>query len=173
MGRRGAATGTDAFNVDLTEVTQLAEHLRGPEVNRIIGNEMINAGQRSGRVARDNANKRITNKSGNSTGALAKSAKVGNTAKAGLTFSTDVVWSVKNVPFDYAKAHDDGRKAFSAAPGKTLRFEAYGKIIFAKSVKAAAGSKFSSRGLAVSIPTIQAEHDKAARNIARRVEALQ
>lgn len=169
----GKSTGTGAFHVDLTEVTQLAEHLRGPRVNRIIGDEMVGAGQRSGRKARDSANRFITNKSGNSTGRLAKSATVDTRVSAGLTFTTDVVWSVRDVPFDYAYVHDKGRGPVYASPGKWLHFFAYGKEFFLKSVGPAAGSDFTGKGLSAAIPAIQAEHDRAARNIARKVEALQ
>ena len=173
MGR-GAPTGTGAFNVDLTEATKLAEHLRGPKVKKIIGDEMVNAGQRSGRKARDAANRNITNKSGKSTGRLAKSGKVESTVRAGLTFETDVIWNAKSDGgFGYAYVHDKGRGPVFAKPGGWLRFEAYGSVFFRKSVGPAAGSNFTGKGLDQSMATIQAEHDKAGREIGRRVEALQ
>ena len=164
---------SDSFSIDVREVKKLADGLETPQVKRIVGSELITAGQRSGRIARDRGNQRIGNKSGNSTGRLAKSAVVGDTVGAGFTFTTDVTWNARSDKgFPYARVHHDGRGPVAVVNAKALRFVIGGQVIFAKSVGPAAGSKYAERGLRDAGPQITAEHNRAAERIARKVEAL-
>jgi len=165
---------SDTFDIDVTEIKRLGETFKSPRVGRIVSNELLTAGQKSGEIVRAAANKRIGNKSKNSTGRLGQSAKVLDTQKAGFTFTTGVQWDAKSdTGFPYAKVHHDGRGPVVVKNAKALRFKIGGDVIFAKSVGPAAGTKYAERGLRESRPRIVTEHNRAAARIAQKVEALQ
>jgi hypothetical protein len=164
---------SDTFDIDVTAVKRLGETLQSPQVGRVIHKELTDAGQRSGRAARDAANQRIGNKSKNSSGRLGQSAVVEGTERAGFSFTTRVVWNAKSDSgFPYAKVHHDGRNGFTVKNAKALRFMVGGDVIFAKRVGPAAGTKYAERGLQAARPRIAAEHNRAAARIAQKVEGM-
>lgn len=156
------------FHVDTTEVAKFGFQLKGQNVQGILQNELIKAGQRIGRIVLTKANA-LTNRR---TGQLIDTSKPTTAASSGA-ITTTVKWPAKSkTGFSYPYVVNFGRGPVTAKPGGVLRFEVGGKILFRKSVRAAKAQHFAERGLEASIPAINAEYTKGVDAAVRRIEAL-
>lgn len=154
--------GSAVFNVDISGIRELAQDFGGAQAQRIVMDELVTAGQRSGKHARDRANALLKHQSGK----LGKSAKISTQANANQV-NTIVEWTAL-----HAQWVDRGRGPVVAKRAKFLHFFIDGQEFFRKRVGPAKAQHFTDRGLQAAEALIIAEHQRAADRIAGRLEAL-
>lgn len=160
--------GSAVFAINITGVRELAIDMGGQAAVQIIMDELVTAGQKSGKHARDRANALLKHK----TGRLGKSAQP-HTQISGSQVKTVVTWSAKSRSgFDYAFAVDRGRGPVVAKRAKALHFFIDGQEFFRKRVGPAKAQHFTDRGLQAAEALIIAEHQRAADRIGSRLEGM-
>lgn len=145
---------SDVFRIDIPELKPF-ERKWGELANPSLMRELTNAFIKGGQIAQHESNVLI--KGGESSN-LAKASKA-TTVVTGSSLTTTVDWSGARsaTGFPYAAAVNTGRIAFGPVTAKALHFVIDGRDIFTQHVKAFAGTKFISRGLATAKPKILSE----------------
>jgi hypothetical protein len=154
--------GSSVFNIDVSGVRELAHDFGGAEAQRIVMDELVTAGQRSGKHARDRANALLKNQSGK----LGKSARISTRSSANAV-NTVVEWTAV-----HAQWVDRGRGPVVAKRAKFLHFYIDGQEFFRKRVGPAKAQHFTDRGLAAAETLIVAEHQRAVDRVAARLEGM-
>lgn len=143
-----------SFAVDVPDLRTFVRKY-GVEADRKLMNELTTGFKRGGTHVQRAANRLIT---GGESSRLAKASTVRTTVSATQITST-ISWANARsaTGFPYAAAYDGGRRAFGPVRAKALRFEVGGRVVFAKHVRAFAGTRFMARGLAAARPQVNAE----------------
>ena len=165
---RGSFAGSSAFAVDVSDVKELAQDFGGPEADRIVMDELRKAGHDSGQIVK----KRATTFIKSQTGRLAQSAVI-TTKVSARSITTEVEWRARSSRgFAYSGTVHDGRGPVVAKRAKALHFFIDGQEFFRKRVGPAKGTKFADRGLAAAEAEIVARHQRAADQVAVRLERM-
>ena len=160
--------GAAAFQIDVSGIRELAQDFGGAQAQRVVFDELVSAGQRSGKIVKAKAATFIRNQSGQ----LAKNALV-HTSTTANQIDTIVTWVAKSSRgFPYAAAVNYGRGPVVAKRAKYLHFFIDGKEFFRKRVGPAKAQFFAERGLQAAESLIVAEHQRAADRAAAKLEAL-
>jgi hypothetical protein len=154
--------GSAVFSIDISGVRELAQDFGGTAAVRIVMDELVTAGQRSGKHARDRANALLKHQSGK----LGKSARI-STRASGSAVNTVVEWTAV-----HAQWVEFGRGPVVAKRAKYLHFFIDGQEFFRKRVGPAKAQKFTERGLQAAEALIVAEHQRAVDRAAAKLEAL-
>lgn len=148
---------SESFKVDVVNLEQFVGKYRN--AGRIVDDEMHQAGERVGTMVERQAKAYAAVK----TGTLRRS--ITHTVTSSPMVTTTTIGT--NVP--YAKYVEYGRGAITAAPGRVLRFEVGGKVLFRKSVGPARARPFLFKAFRELRGRIRQEFDQVGNRIIARL----
>lgn len=152
-----------AYEIDISQLVRFGQGMTTLGSGRVV--ELARPRFRAmGEAVLKQARGNINNRSG-------KLSRSGTNEATGPLEQT-VRFSAMNRGFDYAGAVEFGRGPVVARPGKMLRFEIGGQVLFRKRVGPAKAQRVLERGIQQAMPVIDSQARQLEGDCARAVEAI-